>query len=567
MRRLSAGTVAIPFLLVSLIGLADMREAFAQAPPFTVVSVTYQDLDGDHDSFPDTSETGRVVPEVQNNSGALTNARFYLSSTDPDVSCITSASVFVGSLGSGQTVTVGSLDAGQPGLEFRASSTLQTVVASNPARVDLCLKLKANQLPNQGVGPVCFSLLADLDTVNGSGSQTFVPGPDGIPATADDGTVMENFDVDRDGDGSITVNDTFRLADAGTGTTGHGSYLRGAAASGGTTVGAIACGGYQTFAEGNPGCELDPDFPMDWHVHCAPGATNCPNLESGACVGGCSYATPANGQKSLSGPNSLHMGAHFDPNDALAGDTTHFRSMQGFVSAPLNLAVTPRPGDLQLAMFQIADLMDNNGVGPGNPGMCSDCGDVQIQVDQDPNPAVDNWGLWDKLVPFQNVYDHKPNAVSAFGGFASYYCIFTPTDTGTAPPAPRGVHETTCYPLGAWSHCGSPRGTTSTDTFECPGPGVVDQSGVGVWVQTRFDLASYVGQRVRLRWIGSTWEFDAYSSSYYELGAGWSSTLQDDGWWLDDIQVTGVITAQGGSAPTQIPDNDTPPSQPHQCPH
>jgi len=560
MRRLPTGTIVAIVLLAAVIGLAGPREAGAQQGPpipFVIVATEYRDLNGDIDRFPDTGETGRVVVTVRNNSGALTNAKFTLSSSDPDVTCLSATVVQVGSIAQGQTLTVGSLNPGLQGFQFRVSSTMQTVQVTNPARVDLCLKLKANQTPGQGVGPVCFSLVADLDLP--AGSQTFVNGPDGLPGTSDDGTVLENFDVDRDGDGSFTVNDTFRLADAGTGTTGHGSYLRGAAASGGTTVGGIACGGYQTVGEGNPGCELDPDFPMDWHLHCPPGATTCPNLESGACVDGCSYDTPTGGTKALSPPNSLHMGAHFDPTDPFAGDTTHLRSLQGFVSGPLNLAVIPRPGDLQLAMFQIANLMDNNGVGPGNANQCSDCGDVQIQVDLDPNPAVDTWGFWDKLVPYQNVYDHKPLAASVFGG---YYCHFTPTDTGTAPPAPRGVHETICYPLGAWSHCGSAQGTTSANVNQCAGPGVVDPSGVGVWVETRFDLASFIGQRVRLRWIGATWEFDSFTGSYYELGGTWSLTNQDDGWWLDNVSVTGVITSQT----TPASDSDQPPGGSQGCP-
>jgi hypothetical protein len=466
--------------------------------------------------------------------------------------------VTVGNLAGGQTVTLGTLNPAQPGFAFRTSSTLQTLNSTVPARVDLCLTLTANEIPS-GVGPVCFSLLADLDLV-AHGPQTFIPGPDGIPGTVDDGTVLENFDVDRDGDGSITVNDTFRMTDAGIGMTVHGSYLRGAAASSNTTVGGVACGGFQTIADGNPGCELDPDYPFDWHIHCPPGATNCPNLETGACVGGCSYDTPTGGAKALSGPNSLHMGAHFDPTSPLNGDTTHFRTLQGFVSAPLNLALFARPGDLQLSMYQIADLMDNNGVGPSNEFQCSDCGDVQIQVDQNANPAIDTWGMWDKLVPYQNVYDHRPLSASTFG---SYYCLFTPTDTGTTVGVPI-VRETMCTPLGAWSHCGNPRGTTTTSTFQCDGPGVVDPTGVGTWVETRFNLAAYVGQRVRLRWIGNSWDFDAFSSSYYELGGSWSQTLQDDGWWLDNIQVTGAITSQN----TPTPDNDHPPKgQGHQCPH
>jgi hypothetical protein len=561
MTRHPAGTILTLFPLAAVIGLAGFREAGAQQGPpipFTVISTQYQDLDGDHDMFPDTGETGRVVVVVRNNSGALTNAKFMLSSSDPDVTCISGTSVQVGSIANGQTITVGSLTPNTQGFQFRVSNTLQTVLATNPARIDLCLILKAKELPNAGLGPVCVSLIADLDLPVGA-SQTFVAGPDGIPGTADDGTVLENFDVDRDGDGLFTVNDTFRLLDAGTGTVGHGSFMRGAEASSGTTVGGIACGGFQTVGQGNPSCTLDPDFPLDWHFHCPPGAANCPNVESGACVGGCSFDTPTDGAKALSPPNSLHMGAHFVPSSSLAGDTTHLRALQAFVSGPLNLAVNPRPGDLQLSMYQIADLMDNNGVGPGNANQCSDCGDVQIQVDQNPDPAVDSWGFWDKLVPFQNVYDHKPLAVSTFG---SYYCLFTPTDTGTAPPAPHGVHETMCYPLGSWSHCGSVRGTTSASVNQCAGPGTVDPSGTGVWVQSRFNLASYLGQRVRLRWIGSSWDFDQFSSSYFEVGAGWNSTLQDDGWWLDNIAVTGVITAQTPPAA----DTHQPPSGSQGCP-
>jgi hypothetical protein len=72
-------------------------------------------------------------------------------------------------------------------------------------------------------------------------------------------------------------------------------------------------------------------------------------------------------------------------------------------------------------------------------------------------------------VPFENVYDHIPYIWSHYGPNLNY-CTFTPTDTGSAPPAPRGVHETMCWPLGIWSHCGNAWGTDST--WGCPGPGV-----------------------------------------------------------------------------------------------
>ena len=549
--RRSALVAILSCVLVSVIGALPVTQH-----PFLIVSADYRDLDGDRDPFPDTGETGRVRFTIQNADRSLTGATFVLVSSDPDVACITERRVTVGDLGPGQILTVGSLDPALPGFTFRASDALNSPTGADPARIDLCLRVVASETGALSE-PVCTFLPADVDQPAGV-AQDFVPGPDGVPETADDGIVLESFDRDRDGDGLYTINDTFGIADAGTGRTEHGSYLRGSNSPAGPgTVAAIACGGFRTFAEGNAACLLDPDYPMDWHLHCPPGATDCPNTESGACIGGCSFGTPQDGQKALSLPNSLHMGAHFDPLSSGNGDTTHLRALEAFVSAPINLALVPRSGDLKLSMFQIADLMDNNGVSPSNTFHCLDCGDVQVQIDRDPDPGADDWGSWDRLVPFQNGYDHQRQAWSVFG---SYYCEFTPADTGAASPAPRGVHETMCFPEGVWSHCGTVRGTTAGSTGDCPGPGIVDPSGKGVWVETRFDLGPYFGQRIRIRWIGSTWMMDGSSNTYQDYGCEWSCPVADDGWWLDDIRISGVLSSQVSPLP------DTRPAPATTCP-
>ncbi|MBI1951026.1 MAG: thrombospondin type 3 repeat-containing protein, partial [Acidobacteria bacterium] len=531
---------------------------------YAVLGSSYIDLDGDLDVFPDTGETGRVTVTVKNIGRALTDAKFTLVSSDPDVGCITKPTLSLPAFAAGATVTLGSLAPSPDGFEFRASDTLQAVPLQEAPKVTLCLSVVANETLGT-VAPICFNLLADLDFP--ALTQQFIAGPDGLFGTSDDGTLLETFDLDRDGDGKFTVNDSFRSTDDGTGLTSHGFYQRGGLV--GNTldvVGSTPCGGFTEPAAGNPGCILDPDFPMDWHYHCAPNATNCPNTESGGgvagtsgCAGGCSYATPVNGQLAFTPPNSLHMGAHFDLSDSAAGDTTHFRALQAFVTAPINLALFPRVGDLELSMYHIADTMAA-GTGVSGPlgTLCLDCGDVQVQVDLDAEPASDVWGTWDKLVPFQNVYDYKMGAYTQYS--AGYYCRFTPIDTGSAPPAPRGVHETMCFPSGAWASCGSVRGTTPASTFKCPGPGVVDPSGIGVWVQTKFNLAGFLGQRIRVRWIGTSWMFDATSESYFEVGGGWATTTADDGWWLDNIQVTGVITGQRSLLP------DPGPIPPTACP-
>ncbi|HKQ96742.1 MAG TPA: MopE-related protein [Candidatus Polarisedimenticolia bacterium] len=535
-------------LVAGLVGAVLLPAATARANSpllarFGIVTTEYRDLDGDLDPFPDPGESGRLALTLRNGPDNYTGAALVLISSDPDVACIPGWRLDIGDLAPGQTVEVGSLAQGAAAFAFKAAATIASASGANPARLDFCVRLKADQIV-EVTPPVCFFLQADLDLPGGA-AQAFIPGPDGVPGTADDGTLFENFDVDRDGDGLFTVNDTFRMTDAGSGQIVHGSYLRGSGTQGAGLLGAVTCGGfyepYQLDA-----CALDPDYPMDWHLHCPPGAGNCPNVESGPCSDGvagapCTRATPADGAKSLSLPNSMHMGLHFTGRDSL-WDTTHHRTLQAFVSAPVNLAVAPRAGDLQMSMFQIAALMDNNTANLySHGGNCADCADVQIQVDRDLAPALDNWGAWDKLAPFQNLYDHTPSSWSFYG---SYYCLFTPTDAGTAPPAPRGLHETLCFGQGAWSTCGTPRGNVFAGGPDCAGPSAVDPTGNGVWVETRFDLSAYRGQRVRIRWIGSSWTPDPTNPHYGTWSSTWNTMPTDDGWWIDDVKVTGVLAGQ-----------------------
>jgi len=522
---------------------------------FGIAAATYRDVDGDQDAFPDPGETGRLVLTVRNGRFAYTGAALVLTSSDPEVVCVPGWEVPIGSLAPGQVVDVGSLAQTVPRFEFRVAATIASASGAEPARIDLCVRLRTDQAPGLSP-PLCFFLPADLDLPGGT-TQTFIAGPDGLPGTADDGSLLENFDADRNGDGLFTVDDTFRGTDAGTGLLVHGEYLRPAALPAQGLFSALGCGGFLA-PPSDPwddySCGVDRDLPMDWHLHCPPGATSCPNIQSGPCADGlsgaaCTYATPADGQKASSPPNSLHMGVHFAGLDSLM-DSVRSKTVQAFVSAPVNLAPIPRPGDLQLAMFQIADLMDIEHVDPRAAGICLDCADVQVQVDRDPSPAVDAWGAWDKLAPFQNIYDHVPAASSIYG---PEYCILTPTDTGPAPPAPRGFHETMCFAQGAWSRCGSVRGTAPDSVSNCEGPGLVDPSGVGVWSETRFDLAPLRGQRIRIRWIGSTWLYDWSAPHYPAMGGSWVSNPDEDGWWIDDVRITGVVTTQTTPVPDSHP--------------
>jgi hypothetical protein len=532
------------------------------------------DVDGDHDVFIDAGEKGRVYLTVTN-SGTfdLTNVSFHLGSTDPDVNCVTIPSVQRALFAAGSTLVLGSIgpdrlagtadDSGDY-FELVAKSTLQSTSGSSPAMLDLVLTLTSAEVLGTSTA-VPVRLVADLDLPAGA-TQVKIPGPDGQTGTADDGILLENFETERDGFAGIRIsNKPLGTPGAKNDTIGYtvGTAAGGGGGGGGLSVlTAVACGGFNV-PPLDPGCQIDPDNDMGWHIHCPPET----------CQNSTLFVTPTDGALAMSSPNSLHWGHHLDPLSR-SGDTTRFRQLAAFVTNPINLVIFPATGDLQLSFFHIADLItisDLNRFGrraashgpptgaarPLQDDEAFDFVDVQIQVDTNPNPSAETWGYWEKLVPYENVYDHVPQVWSRFGP-AITYCNLTPVDTGTAAPAPRGVHETMCWPQGVWASCGWPYDQSTT--LNCPGPGTPGGTGTGNWVQTKFDLSTFLGQRVRIRWIGQSWEFNNAASSYQELGGTWVDLDTDDGWWVDDIRLVGAITQQIS------PNADTKAALPGTCP-
>ncbi|HET8947882.1 MAG TPA: thrombospondin type 3 repeat-containing protein, partial [Candidatus Polarisedimenticolia bacterium] len=143
--------------------------AIAEAP-------VYLDLDGDHDAFPDTGERGRVTLKLKNNGDALQDAVITLTSSDSDVACITESQVRIASFPAGATLTVGSLDPGQPGFTFVASNALQAPPLPAPfPTIDLGVQVTASGHLGTAT-PLTFSLLADIDGL--PGPQQFALGPD-----------------------------------------------------------------------------------------------------------------------------------------------------------------------------------------------------------------------------------------------------------------------------------------------------------------------------------------------------------------------------------------------------
>ncbi|MGH9797415.1 MAG: hypothetical protein ACRD5D_04565, partial [Candidatus Polarisedimenticolia bacterium] len=522
----------------------------------TLLGSSVHDIIGDGDEFADTGETAVMTVLLRNSSPFdATDVKLFLSSTDPDISCITRPTVSIARIDAGATIDTATMG-GAGEFEFVVSLATNTVPGVPTPKGSFQLFLTSNETAGSTPAPIVINLDRDPAT----GIPTFVLGPDGAANTADDGTAQEGFDIDRDGDGIVS------LSNLPAGTPGvhndtFGVWVGNDPGGIGNVINVVGCAGFLVPPQ-DPECRIEPDFDMSWHIHCVPGSPTCAQNAIG-------HITPTRGEHALDGANSLHWGHHFATN-SINGDTTKFRQMPAFMTNPINLTPVARTDDdLILSFWHIANMMDNNYLNSGI-GKAVDYGDVHIQVDEDPSPASDLWGLWDRLAPFETVYDHVPYLWSTFGTSPTY-CNFTPTDAGTEPPAPRGVHELTCYPNGVWSHCGNQLNTTTI--YDCTpsdptvgGPLVqTGNQGSGLWVQSQFSLTPYAGSRVRIRWIAQSWEFDCCSSSYNELAA-WSST-HDDGWWIDQIKVTGTITEQisppgdtktpptGGGCPTDACNN------------
>src|SRR5262245_6189971 len=150
-----------------------------------------------------------------------------------------------------------------------------------------------------------------------------VVGPDGIPGTADDGWIFEDFDTERDGTPGISL-DSMPRGTPGVLNDTIGVWV-GTAPGGIGTLAGIGCAGF-IVPPADPECRIDPDNDMDWHIHCPAGS--CPNRPG--------LVTPEGGDFSFSGRNSLHWGHHFDPHSR-DGDSTKFRQLAAFMTDPVHL--------------------------------------------------------------------------------------------------------------------------------------------------------------------------------------------------------------------------------------
>ncbi|MGH9870390.1 MAG: thrombospondin type 3 repeat-containing protein [Candidatus Polarisedimenticolia bacterium] len=483
----------------------------------------------------------------------LTNLMVGIKPLTPSISSVPLSEVSIGLLAGMGTVTTP-----PGGLSFIVNPALPgpgQSVPGHPAQAEFLVTAQAKEMT--GIAPEQkFRIFVDLDVAHAGLAPAACPG---IPAMAGPGVLCENFDTDLNG--SLALDPWTRLPigldaadpqnralqDPADDIIG---YAQGTGSGSAFNTNARLCSSDK--AAGAPATCQAVAEENDWHLHSpvnGPGAGYAPG------------APPAigapDGGKAHSGVQSLHFGRHLDPASTLS-DTTRYRQAAAYV-LDMDPPLVPGPAS-RLEFWHIIQMPDDDSIG-AEAGTSLGGGQVQVSVKEGPAGL---FGKWRTLTPLCNGYNSLVQGTYAV-------CQFDPGDDGSLD-----MDETMCNGQPVWSDIGDVQATASVcggdsdgngqdDCGEiastvCPAlPGGVPDTvslgstGTGVWARSQVDLSPFAGREVRLRWIATTaggWDFGRDRSALEpETGPASQYYEADDGWWIDNIVLTGLLVAPSAFAP------------------
>jgi len=473
-----------------------------------VVNTVLSD-NGDDDGYADTNETVEMRLTVRNVSGSTLQTMIALLETDdPKVECVIVPRIEIGPLVAGESVLTAPF-------VFKVADVNRTSIGEVfSATFDVTLITA--QEADLAVNPT-ITLDLDLDVSGGSGPTTFFEG------------------FESGGFGAFT---TMHL-DAG---------LGGSATDGSDNVNAD---GYRcqyhdpNWAQSNSygtgsgqACYLNPSVPDAFYWNILPQS----DVNS----------------RSYSGTSSLYFGI-----SVVFSPTTPLAQLEAVrTTEPINLGwdrvcsetpglscsidtecpagescVRPTP---RLSFKHQIDLMHHH----TPPGVSLDRGVVHAQRADESGAPV---GDWIKLYPFVNAYDYQASDL-----FPD--CMFDPIDDGNdedsffdpLDPGRRLGPSSTCFPEFSFAFQGDTFRTFDAANIgggphaPIDGPGLEGETGIGTWIAPSFDLSRFRGQRIRLRFLETSMKLDG--SPDWDTVFLFPHSPGDDGWFIDDVTVTGTLT-------------------------
>jgi hypothetical protein len=460
----------------------------------TVVGTEIMD-NGDGDEFVDTEETVDMQVCLINNCGAdLTNCTGRLFSNSPNVDCILDSVIDVGDL----------LDGGG----------IQCV--TDPFRWKMA---NVNRVSTDDIFTASFSFTMSCDQIDAlSVSQEFAL----------------SLDLDLNDLGQTP---SVWLEDFESGTLGDffAENLDSGIPGNSNTEGLFNAQGYR--------CQYsDPDFPnsssygADTAADCFPGQTLAQSVQTWWSIDGAGAGAP-DGGRAHSGVNSLYYGAYVPADSDFTTPMAVIESAA--LTQPLNLGI----GSPELSFWHQVSLMDGRFVAIA-ANRSADRGVVQYKT-------VGNGGAdtsdWTNLQAFQNTYDTQ-----AYDFF--FNCLFDPIDDGTTEddyfdptdPNRRLGPSSTCHPTFAYSCLGDTNDPFQVENIcNAPAPSAgqtqpeAGSLGVGTWVETKVDLDSVKGRRIKLRYLVTSLKASAET---HDIQFGTVNPGEwDNGWWIDDVSVSETL--------------------------
>ncbi|HEX5043626.1 MAG TPA: hypothetical protein VFV75_12010 [Candidatus Polarisedimenticolaceae bacterium] len=437
---------------------------------------------GDHDGFADPNETVNLYVTLRNSSGTDRDGIVVtVASTDPAVDCISSPVVAFGPLLAD---------------EERESTVAAVFHVADVARSDPFAELSATfdfQISGNDFGgtvrPQQVTVDVDLDVSGGLLPGTYTEGFEGAGFGSFTSMTLDTNIA------SLDLSDKLRCQYSDPDFINSNSY-------------------------GNTFCYLGfttaANNAFDWHVH--------------------GLGSPDFGRAYL-GNNALHWGVH---PGAASADTTRLKQLDAVRSnLPINLGWN---GVTSVLSFKHQVALTNSDYTSGWD-QAVDRGVVQVQLADSSGTGLGNWR---KIDPYENVYDME-------GQDQFSNCTFDPTDDGNTEddffdptdPDRRYGPSSTCGPEFVFSHLGATFWSTpfsATDIQHASdGPGLQGVRGPGTWVQSKFDLARYRGRRLRLRFLVTT--IEVATTVTMQQVFGWNPYEADDGWYIDDLQVTNTLAS------------------------
>jgi len=512
------GTLAAALLLAGAF-------SSARAGGLAIVGTELRD-NGDHDGYADTNETVELWLTVKNTTAQpLTGVVANLSIASGPTVCLLDGTASIGSVA--------------PGAEVRAAEPLIFHVASDQSRATLAQVLTASFNLSFSASPVTpaatppklvFDL--DLDVTGGGAPSTWTEDFEaGFGAFS-----VQNLDFGLHDDTPYEENLTFPRRCQ------YHSPLCGATCQG--TAAQCSLGGTAAAADA-----------IWWRVDgpSAPGGgrgySGTQSLYFGEPLGpALGYTTPAGALEAAAMTAPIHLAAgRWCSNAAATACTDDAACPEGGTCAE----VVPA-----LSFKHQVSFLDNRSISnvPPGGGQALDRGVVAVQL-ADPSGAA--LGPWMRIEPSINIHDTV--ATPAFSN-----CTFDPIDDGNDeddldPPylpigddARRGP-SSTCADEPIFAYIGSTQGAFSAAAVgRADGPGLQGSSGPGTWIETRYDLSRFRGRYVRVRFLASTTRFETYET--WQTAFNWNPRPGDDGWWIDDVTISGM-TATAGTLAIDTHDN------------